>query len=582
MDLSNVDDPIEVGGKDNDVSIDAGTQQASGSTTGVGEAVEAAEPVAEPEPEAVEGTPFEGDVPITVKGPDETNDDTTPQVPSQPPEGIPAVDPAGNTPAAVVNAQPDAGSNPPRVTVHVALKSGIAQRVPEIDVRPRPTTTASESAPPVEPTPQPVPQPAPPVEPTPQPAPPVEPTPQPSEPAQPAPQPAQPTPSVDGWAKSDKYWRMPEILTMRRDDFLMEPSITDDGALTCPFSIGDNVFLLYYSARFPSRDWGGGCPVRVYLVQPSISECPIPKGRIQFDIKADDAGLVYVSDKAFETAYQKYIKRSGGRASNVRTMADAAIELARRWSYALRQWTAQAARTAPSAVRTGPQGYVSNTLLNTFGKGGQVQPLPATGRSDFFMRLGRPTFVDGRESMGFTAPEGCKKIVFSDRAFAQIYTETQARITTETGGLMLGHFHQGVWYVIETCDPGWNGVFQVAYHEGDERYENHVAAILSRLYKHPLVFLGMWHRHPSSLDTFSGTDDITNWRYVDRCTGPGCISGLINYDPDFRMTFYFCEQAPNSSMYYTRVDVEVGDDKFVMPEMLAMATKADVDGRDWR
>ena len=46
------------------------------------------------------------------------------------------------------------------------------------------------------------------------------------------------------------------------------------------------------------------------------------------------------------------------------------------------------------------------------------------------------------------------KVVFSDRAFAAVMAETTEKIKTETGGLFLGSFEDGVWYVIEAIDPG--------------------------------------------------------------------------------------------------------------------------------
>ena len=485
--------------------------------------------------------------------------------------------PDDDAPTAPEEAQgdaPDTHSDAETIPVRVIV-NGIAQRVPEIDADPSPAP-APEPAPEPTPAPQPAPTPAPEPEPAPMPQPVSQPAPTPA--PEPAPTPAlqPPVNPVLTWVGNDRVWRGAEAVALRGPEFMMEPQLSDDGALTRPFKVRDCVFLLYYGPRFPSPEWGGACPVRVYLVAPSIAECTLPRGRIPFSLEADDAGMVYVFDNTFLDDYRKVSKRKNFRSTS--TMAAAAINLAYRWTKALAYWSAQYQATLRPAAQPGAGGTVIEKKPY---KNGFFQ-VPATGRSGFKMQLGRPTFVDGRESKGLSAPTKCHKIVFSDRAFAQMYTETQARISTETGGLMLGHFHQGVWYVIETCDPGWNGVFQVAYHEGDERYENHVSSILARLYKHPLVFLGMWHRHPGSLDTFSGTDDITNWRYADICSAGGCVSGLINYDPEFRMTFYFCEHTDAQSMRYTQVDVEVGDDKFVMPEMLAMATKADVDSRDWR
>ena len=532
MDSTHVDDPIEVGDSPNTAAEPVETPEA----TGVAEPVEA-----EPAP-AEQTEPVAEQVVVPAE---ETSEEAVEEPEPQP--------------------EPKAETRPSSEAVEVPVRivdNGIAQRLPVIEPQPAPE-------PKTQPEPAPAPQPEPAPAPQPDPAPVVEPTPEPT------PEP-QPVLTVDAWVAKDRLWRLPELAAQRASEVIMEPTVGDNNALTRPFKVGDNYFLLYYSARFPSRDWGGDCPVKVYLVSPSVAECKLPRGPIPFVLKADDKGSVHISDQQFERAYQRLFKNWNSRMSA--TMARAALDLAHRWTRSLAQWSAEANRQLIKAEK--PQ------LVPGWGKNAREearpQTIPATGRTADTLRLGRSSFVDGRVSRGLAAPEACQKVVFSSRAFAQIYTETQARISTETGGLLLGHFHQGVWYVVETCDPGWNGVFQVAYHEGDEQYENHVSRILSRIYKHPLVFLGMWHRHPGSLDTFSGTDDVTNWRYVDHCTGVGCISGLINYDPDFRMTFYHCTQTDAPGMRYTRVDIEVGDDKFVMPELLQMATKADVDARGWR
>ena len=41
------------------------------------------------------------------------------------------------------------------------------------------------------------------------------------------------------------------------------------------------------------------------------------------------------------------------------------------------------------------------------------------------------------------------KVVFSTRAFAAILAETTEKIKTETGGLFLGKYKDGIWYVVE-------------------------------------------------------------------------------------------------------------------------------------
>lgn len=129
------------------------------------------------------------------------------------------------------------------------------------------------------------------------------------------------------------------------------------------------------------------------------------------------------------------------------------------------------------------------------------------------------------------------EVVFSKRAMTALLVETREKITTETGGVFLGKYESGVWYVVETIDPGPNSIFKPTYFEYDRDYINHLINKVSRLYKSQLDLIGLWHRHPGSLDTFSLTDDETNTKYA-QLSDCGAISGLVNIDPEFRLTLY--------------------------------------------
>jgi hypothetical protein len=73
--------------------------------------------------------------------------------------------------------------------------------------------------------------------------------------------------------------------------------------------------------------------------------------------------------------------------------------------------------------------------------------------------------------------------------------------------------------------------------EYDTPYVNHLARKVARHYRRPLELIGLWHRHPGSFDSFSGTDDITNRRYAEQ-SPHGALSCLVNLDPIFRVTAY--------------------------------------------
>lgn len=150
------------------------------------------------------------------------------------------------------------------------------------------------------------------------------------------------------------------------------------------------------------------------------------------------------------------------------------------------------------------------------------------------------------------------KVVFSERAFTALLSETYEKIKTETGGILLGYYDSGVWYVVEAIDPGPDSVFEVAYFEYDRAYVTHLINKVARLYKRDLSLVGLWHRHPGSFDVFSGTDDKTNLEFASR-SPVGAISALVNIDPKFRLTVYHVSAHPQK---YARVQYEVGDSLF--------------------
>jgi len=130
-----------------------------------------------------------------------------------------------------------------------------------------------------------------------------------------------------------------------------------------------------------------------------------------------------------------------------------------------------------------------------------------------------------------------QQVIFSKRAYTALMTETLGKINTETGGIFLGHFSNDKWYIIESIDPGPRSIFSPAYFEYDEAYVNHLANKINRLYKTPLRLIGLWHRHPGSMDSFSSTDEETHAKFAG-INPYGILSALVNIDPVFRLTIY--------------------------------------------
>lgn len=316
------------------------------------------------------------------------------------------------------------------------------------------------------------------------------------------------------------YVKELNFLKNHRNDFKFDLQILDSGDVQQPFCIGDWVFLLVMKNSFPKISDDGEFPVKVYFVKPNLDEickkCVDDLHDIPY--KRDMCGNPYLVFKGFRSDFENCLK-----SESEKTVAEIMI------------------------LRT--KEFVDKCLA--------IERKSGSGIIEKIMEHFIPRSNDQYDE---TASSKCKKVILSDRAFMQIYKETHSKIRTETGGLLLGHYQDGIWYVIEASDPGKHGIFEVAYHESDVEYQNHVCEVISRLYKYPLVFLGMWHRHPGSMDFFSGTDDRTNYKYA-KAVGNGCISALINYDPEFRMTFYYVENLHHEQVKYTKVKVEIGNDK---------------------
>jgi len=149
-----------------------------------------------------------------------------------------------------------------------------------------------------------------------------------------------------------------------------------------------------------------------------------------------------------------------------------------------------------------------------------------------------------------------------------IISETSENIRTETGGIFLGCFENGSWYVIEAIDPGPKSVFQAAYFEYDRKYTEHLINKIARMYKANLTLIGLWHRHPGSFDEFSSTDDGTNSDYA-KLSPNGAISILVNIDPKFRLTPYHVAWP----LRYTRITYKVGDN--LIPAHLVQLKEAE-------
>lgn len=157
----------------------------------------------------------------------------------------------------------------------------------------------------------------------------------------------------------------------------------------------------------------------------------------------------------------------------------------------------------------------------------------------------------------------CQMVVFSNKAYNAIIRESFDKDPVETGGILLGHIlNNGIWIVMDVLPPGIHSIFERAYFEYDDEFVNYLAQSVANQYKIPLELLGLWHRHPGSMDFFSSTDDQTNFTFASQ-NPYGVISGLVNIDPVFRLTMYHMDHNPHVASnrpIYETIPIEVGDD----------------------
>jgi hypothetical protein len=158
------------------------------------------------------------------------------------------------------------------------------------------------------------------------------------------------------------------------------------------------------------------------------------------------------------------------------------------------------------------------------------------------------------------------KIVMSNQAFLSVTSEVSAYSGVETGGIFLGTIEDNTWYIIETIDPGYERIIREGgYFRYDVNYVNHLANIRNRFYANELVLLGLWHRHPGSMDSFSGTDRETNRKFAEN-SPVGSLSAIINIDPEFRITMYYI----SPKFHYSTIDCIIYGDKNIPSDYLQL------------
>jgi len=161
-----------------------------------------------------------------------------------------------------------------------------------------------------------------------------------------------------------------------------------------------------------------------------------------------------------------------------------------------------------------------------------------------------------------------QQIVFSERAYVAILRETLKEINTETGGVFLGHFENGKWYIVESLAPGPQSTFSPVTFEYDVDFVNYLANKTNVLYKRPPRIMGLWHRHPGSMDTFSSTDNGTHEKFS-HLNPYGIVSMLVNIDPTFRLSVYNVFRHNGRLVVPNRKLPFIVGDRYIPRELLA-------------
>ncbi len=157
-------------------------------------------------------------------------------------------------------------------------------------------------------------------------------------------------------------------------------------------------------------------------------------------------------------------------------------------------------------------------------------------------------------------------VVFTQRAFNAIVTETIDKHPIETGGIFLGYvFDNGTWIVVENISPGQDSTHRRDFFEYDADFVTYLSNVVANQYKGNLQILGLWHRHPGSFNQFSRTDDQTNLDYA-KDQPCGAISALVNCDPKMRITMYHVSKLGE----YTKTDWYVDDGDIIPQELLEL------------
>lgn len=153
-------------------------------------------------------------------------------------------------------------------------------------------------------------------------------------------------------------------------------------------------------------------------------------------------------------------------------------------------------------------------------------------------------------------PHPCTRVVLSPLAWTLMISQSYLNDPNETGGALLGYRDGTTVHVTVALPPGPRSQASPVMLKYNEEFQNYVFGVITELMGQKAGLLGLWHRHPGSLDRFSGVDAVAHEQFGKVLNG-GVISLLLNLDgPEGspRVTGYFVD---TKEMVYHLIPVTV-------------------------
>ena len=148
----------------------------------------------------------------------------------------------------------------------------------------------------------------------------------------------------------------------------------------------------------------------------------------------------------------------------------------------------------------------------------------------------------------------CTGVVLSPLAWALMVSQSCVANPNETGGALLGYRDGTTVHVTVALPSGPRSQASPVMLKYNEEFQNYVFGVITELMGQKGGLLGLWHRHPGSLDRFSGVDAVAHEQFGKVLNGE-VLSLLITLDGGApRVTGYFVD---TNEMVYHLIPVTI-------------------------